>query len=1772
MSSNSHLSPDSRSKNNKLSGWSFRVFGLFALIALVTVVAPLPNVVEFAQKRNDPSAPGKSQKQGTNAPGTSQKDPAQPRAGSQDTKRELSWGADKPADPSVPSYKADTQAYALVVGISAYGNLPQSAQLKFADADARELRDFLVGEKGGFRPENVTLLVNEEANHDQILRELARLQNLSGPDSIALIFFAGHGLVNKSGQAFLVAADTRLDDLLSTGIDMKLFNSTVQSMRSRSAIIISDACHSGALSDLLGQPGSNSVANLSAKAFSEPSGRRDQSSFIFTAASPTQASIERAPLRHGLFTYYMLQGLEGPADSDTDGVVTSSELYTYVSSKIREDSEIAGVKQVPEYNPSFDRSIPLGIVKEEGRAKYRKWFSEDPLVSRWVASFDESLKGNRLTRPEGQSAWDFYLALSNFGPASTTIAVQKRDELLARIRSEADRVIDQFPADSGPWGEARDNLDKAYQLTHDDNFKARQLFATVMYFHTTGETARAERECDNTLTLIEETHANNPLLSAKIGQFYTGLKKWDKARRAYRLVVDKNPTVPWLTEYGQVLMQLGVYADAEENLRRAYTSNPDYQPALISLAQVLLTNPLNERVLEARRLVAHARAVTPDDPDTEELWGRILLATGESKLAIDSLLHVVIRRPAGEKRDLSLLYLSNAFARVGDLDRAISALREAESGGSRNVAVYDALAARLDDQGSVDKTVAVAQKAVDLTKGQAEENGRRVRMMAEYLERSGQLLEAAYKFREASRLTTDGKLSTSLETHARVLFLRSDHASEAGPLASVRSGSDRSNAPRFTSLIIPGGLDALEYLTGVASDEADPVVLARVFDACLRNPAINSRVLSFYEEYPELARKIGLRGSSLSGAVDLPSPTQVASSEAREALKFFGVSDKNGRREIKGEFQGRQHILEALGGDAGKLQRGEPVRIKLQNDELPVLRGMDSWSSLIKDGVKARPEQQFLAFLKDPQAMRMYVGFSVLPDEAIKQFGAQLTMTKDKADTVPASLAFAAPYLRFTPQGELEIPGQRQGEINWQRALRLNNNLPLARALFQRESGGALYLFCALSASGEVGDFMARSAGFEQIFRLVERSSLPSQREPFDLIDFIRLLHVENEQLHLSKAGELWMRSSGGDPVGAVLVKVAGSSPGQEITIVKQLAVLAQIERERPDWATDATLLDLIARQTSANRESELELALDLRMSPRQLTSYYALVTRLDALQTSPAKTSSIRSFQSSFALLRQIAKTSSQPQARLSELIDLLLTLDPLSTDYGPRLVAFVRQDLLNVDEAVAGAELENKLIETLSTGKPVDLPSSPANVSPVSKDGQSADANWQFDLAARKQDQMKKFLGLQKYTHFGPVADAFAALAKLRTNPGAADELAKLKTAVDAFVEPEREPEPKKKKSKQPVVVELTLKEAVARLSIPMSPGALDDVRSRMAPAVGEGLLGYAYAVFVDSMGDVSFSQDLVRKHDFETAPWREAKVDGGRIGGSIGRLSKALARLQARSMGPSDSSAFFAALLGSAQLVDRRLVTRRAEEYVARTMDLGEDVLALSFLADQTASGVIGQMDILTTARRANQIKALMERGEIAKALRLLAPSEFYALGQAYFNQRLGNAAPSKLVDEPGALGAMARVVAQEQGKPAGESSLASEIRQFGMPTTTRTGLSRLDLIEPEPFERSSSFLSDDRLAERLQDLKLATVRRSHRIGGDPMLPVSSPVLRDVTQGVFAEMRKAARGASPPARDWSSLINILQGPNDLTASIMQISKSAFVRTAPRSKWDQR
>jgi uncharacterized caspase-like protein len=56
-------------------------------------------------------------------------------------------------------------------------------------------------------------------------------------------------------------------------------------------------------------------------------------------------------LQHGIFTHFLIKGLQGQADSDGDGLITVDEVYTYVS------------KQVPQATNQEQHPVKKGIVE-----------------------------------------------------------------------------------------------------------------------------------------------------------------------------------------------------------------------------------------------------------------------------------------------------------------------------------------------------------------------------------------------------------------------------------------------------------------------------------------------------------------------------------------------------------------------------------------------------------------------------------------------------------------------------------------------------------------------------------------------------------------------------------------------------------------------------------------------------------------------------------------------------------------------------------------------------------------------------------------------------------------------------------------------------------------------------------------------------------------------------------------------------------------------------------------------------------------------------------------------------------------------------------------------------------------------------------------------------------------------------------------------------------------------------------------------------------------
>ena len=60
---------------------------------------------------------------------------------------------------------------------------------------------------------------------------------------------------------------------------------------------------------------------------------------------------------HGLFSYYLMKGLEGDADANNDKKITNGELHNYVRSNVTRQAIRLGREQTPELKGDFDRVL-----------------------------------------------------------------------------------------------------------------------------------------------------------------------------------------------------------------------------------------------------------------------------------------------------------------------------------------------------------------------------------------------------------------------------------------------------------------------------------------------------------------------------------------------------------------------------------------------------------------------------------------------------------------------------------------------------------------------------------------------------------------------------------------------------------------------------------------------------------------------------------------------------------------------------------------------------------------------------------------------------------------------------------------------------------------------------------------------------------------------------------------------------------------------------------------------------------------------------------------------------------------------------------------------------------------------------------------------------------------------------------------------------------------------------------------------------------------------
>jgi len=238
--------------------------------------------------------------------------------------RDVSLGTEEPPAPPV-DVGPIRERWALLVGINRYEHAAVPT-LKFCVNDVLALERTL--KKLGY---TVVTLHDEAADkrptRNNIEAQLDLLCESVQPADLLWVHFACHGQL-VDGQPVLVAHDTHVTTpatLRKQALSLADVEKRMRASGAHRLVLTLDACHVGV----------EMGRDLTDPAFIRNVHERAEGFALIAASTAQQKAQEWEEQEHGVFSYYLLEGLSGNADRNKQGFVTVNDLSEHVLNGLR---------------------------------------------------------------------------------------------------------------------------------------------------------------------------------------------------------------------------------------------------------------------------------------------------------------------------------------------------------------------------------------------------------------------------------------------------------------------------------------------------------------------------------------------------------------------------------------------------------------------------------------------------------------------------------------------------------------------------------------------------------------------------------------------------------------------------------------------------------------------------------------------------------------------------------------------------------------------------------------------------------------------------------------------------------------------------------------------------------------------------------------------------------------------------------------------------------------------------------------------------------------------------------------------------------------------------------------------------------------------------------------------------------------------------------------------------------------------------------------------
>jgi TPR repeat protein/uncharacterized caspase-like protein len=224
--------------------------------------------------------------------------------------------------------------YALVIGNNDYAYLPN---LKTSVNDAKAVSELLKTRYGY----NITLLLN--ANRHQMMTALNALRNQLTETDNLLIYYAGHGDIDKANQnAYWLPIDAEPNNT-ANWLSNDNITEYLNVIAAKHILVIADSCYAGAMSQ-------TSIVRLPKEM---PEDKKEKwLNFMMNRKARTvmtsggvEPVLDSGSGNHSIFASALLKALKA-----NKGLMVDYELYRMTALQVKKSASLVGFQQMPQYS------------------------------------------------------------------------------------------------------------------------------------------------------------------------------------------------------------------------------------------------------------------------------------------------------------------------------------------------------------------------------------------------------------------------------------------------------------------------------------------------------------------------------------------------------------------------------------------------------------------------------------------------------------------------------------------------------------------------------------------------------------------------------------------------------------------------------------------------------------------------------------------------------------------------------------------------------------------------------------------------------------------------------------------------------------------------------------------------------------------------------------------------------------------------------------------------------------------------------------------------------------------------------------------------------------------------------------------------------------------------------------------------------------------------------------------------------------------------------